>query len=301
MSRALEAARASGLVAAGEPLLVMLSGGADSVCLLDIAVKLGARASALHVNYGLRGEDADADADLCGELCGRLGVPLRLERVALSADGGNLQARARDARYELAERLAERDYAAAHTLSDQAETVLYRLASSPGRRSLMAMAPRRGRLVRPLLAATRAETREHCRAAGLAWREDATNADPRFARSRVRHEVLPVLEELAPGAEADDRRDGGAPARRGGADRGRGGCRAHRRPRRDRGAAARAGARGAAAARRLRRCEPTPSSHWPGTAAPPRPTSAAGCARWSSTVASGSRARARSPPRRRGP
>ena len=198
MTPAQEAAQASGLVTVGAPLLVMLSGGADSVCLLDVAVKLGARVSALHVNYGLR-DEAGADEEHCRALCARLGVPLHVEHVELS--GGNLQASARDARYALAERLAEGDFAAAHTLSDQAETVLYRLASSPGRRSLLAMPPRRGRLVRPLLRATGADTREHCRRAGLEWREDASNIDPRFARSRIRHEVMPVLEEVAPGAE----------------------------------------------------------------------------------------------------
>jgi tRNA(Ile)-lysidine synthase len=200
-SRALEAARASGLVAEGEPLLVMLSGGADSVCLLDVALRLGARVRALHVNYGLRGAESGGDERHCVVLCERLGVPLVVERVALADGGGNLQARARDARYELAEHHAEADFAAAHTASDQAETVLYRLASSPGRRALLGMEPRRGRLVRPLLDATRADTREHCSTAGLDWREDASNEDPRFARARVRHEVLPVLEELAPGAE----------------------------------------------------------------------------------------------------
>ena len=199
MSAALDAARRSGLVAPGEPLLVMLSGGPDSTCLLDVAVKLGARASALHVNYGLRAE-ADGDEAWCRELCDRLGVALVVERVTLGE--GNLQARARDARYALAERHADGDYAAAHTRSDQAETVLYRLASSPGRRALLGMAPRRGRLVRPLLGVTRADTRDHCRGAGLRWREDASNADSRFARSRIRHELLPALEEIAPGAEA---------------------------------------------------------------------------------------------------
>ena len=203
MERALEAARRSGLIRAGEPLLVMLSGGGDSVCLLDVAVKLGADVSVLHVDHGLRAESA-AEADLCRELCERLGVPLVVERVELAAAAGgpgNLQAEARDARYALAERHAAGDYAAAHTASDQAETVLYRLAVSPGRRALLGMAPRRGRLVRPLLAITRAEAREHCRAHGLAWRDDPTNADVRFARARVREQVLPALRELNPAAE----------------------------------------------------------------------------------------------------
>lgn len=196
---ALEAARAGGLVRAGEPLLVMLSGGADSVCLLHVALQLGAHATALHVNYGLRPE-ADGDEEHCRELCGRLGVELTAERAVLPSEG-NVQAAARDARYRLAERLAERDYAAAHTASDQAETVLYRLAVSPGRRALLGMEPRRGRLVRPLLEATREETRAYCRAHGVAWREDASNLDPRFARTRVRHELLPALRSLSPAAE----------------------------------------------------------------------------------------------------
>jgi tRNA(Ile)-lysidine synthase len=196
----LAAARASGLVRAGDPLLVLLSGGGDSVCLLDAAVRLGADVSALHVDHGLR-PDSAADADLCRALCDRLGVPLAVERLDLSSAPGNLMAAARDARYALAERHAAGDYATAHTASDQAETVLYRLAVSPGRRALLGMAPRRGRLVRPLLAVTRDEVRGYCSERGLDWREDPANEDVRFARARVRAEVLPALRELNPAAE----------------------------------------------------------------------------------------------------
>ena len=196
---ALEAARESGLVRPGEPLLVMVSGGGDSVALLDIAVRLGAGVSALHVNYGLR-DGAAHDQALVERLCGERNVPLTVEQFALGAEG-NLQERARDARYALAERLASGDYAAAHTASDQAETVLYRLAVSPGSRALHGMAPRRGRLVRPLLAVTRKEVRDYLGARGLDWREDPSNADRRFARARVRHDVLAALRELSPAAE----------------------------------------------------------------------------------------------------
>jgi len=196
---ALAAAEQSGLVVPGEPLLVMLSGGADSVCLLDVGVRLGARVRALHVNYGLR-EEADGDAQHCRALCESLGVALTVERVALPSEG-NLQAHAREARYRLAEGLGVGDYAAAHTASDQAETVLMRLAVSPGRRPLLGMGPRRGRLVRPLLQATAGETRAHCREHGLTWREDASNSDPRFARSRAREGLLQALRSLGPAAE----------------------------------------------------------------------------------------------------
>jgi tRNA(Ile)-lysidine synthase len=199
MSEALDAARESGLVRPGEPLLVMVSGGGDSVALLDIAERLGASVAALHVNYRLR-EDSSLDEELVRRLCEEREIPLTVERVELGSEG-NLQERARDVRYALAEQLAEADYAAAHTASDQAETVLYRLAVSPGSRALLGMAPRRGRLVRPLLAATREEVRDHLREHGLEWREDPSNADRRFARARVRHDVLEALRELSPAAE----------------------------------------------------------------------------------------------------
>jgi tRNA(Ile)-lysidine synthase len=195
---ALDGARESGLVQPGRPLLVMVSGGGDSVALLDIAHRLGASVAALHVNYGLR-EDAGADEDFVRDLTDRLGVPLHVHRVTLPE--GNLQELARDARYALAEEVAQGDYAAAHTASDQAETVLYRLAVSPGSRALHGMSPRRGRLVRPLLEVTREEVRDYLRARGLEWREDPSNADRRFARARVRHDVLEALRELSPAAE----------------------------------------------------------------------------------------------------
>ncbi|HYN49575.1 MAG TPA: tRNA lysidine(34) synthetase TilS, partial [Thermoleophilaceae bacterium] len=197
--RVLEAARESGLVTAGEPLLVMLSGGGDSVCLLDVALRLDARVAALHVNYGLR-EGADEDEAFVSELCGRLGVALHAERAGLD-EGGNLQDRARQVRYALAERHAEADYAAGHTASDQAETVLYRLAVSPGSRALHGMAARRGRLVRPLLGVTRDEARDYLDLRGLDWREDPSNADRRFARVRVRHELLEALRAVGPAPE----------------------------------------------------------------------------------------------------
>lgn len=201
MSAALAAARASGLLPAGGPVLVLLSGGRDSVCLLDCARELGALARALYVDHGLRDE---SEAGFCGQLCERLGVPLVVERL----DGrphGNVQAWARAARYAAAERVATAGEAIAtgHTASDQVEGVLYRLAAAPGRRALRGMDARSGRRVRPLLAATRADTEAHCRARGLPWRDDPTNAGDLYARGRVRHGLLPALRSLHPAAEAN--------------------------------------------------------------------------------------------------
>ena len=119
---------------------------------------------------------------------------------------GNLQAWARDARYAEAARLAaerDADVAAGHTASDQVETVLYRLAASPGRRALLGMRARDGRLIRPLLGAWRADTEAWCAEHGLPWREDPTNATDAFARNRARHGLVPALRELHPAAEAN--------------------------------------------------------------------------------------------------
>jgi tRNA(Ile)-lysidine synthase len=109
-------------------------------------------------------------------------------------------------RYAEAERLAEpRDalIATGHTATDQVETVLYRLAASPGRRALLGMREREGRLVRPLLSCTREETTAYCRERGLAWRDDPTNATDAYARNRARHQLLPALRALHPAAEAN--------------------------------------------------------------------------------------------------
>jgi tRNA(Ile)-lysidine synthase len=178
-------------------VVVLLSGGRDSVCLLDLAVRLAGPVTALHVNYGLR-DSADGDEAFCAELCERLGVPLRVHRAG--APEGNLQAWARAVRYAEAAKL-EGLIATGHTATDQVETVLYRLAASPGRRALLGMPERDGRLIRPLLECTREETAAYCVQRGLPWREDPTNESREFARNRVRHELLPALRSLHPAAE----------------------------------------------------------------------------------------------------
>ena len=195
----------TGLLPAGRPVVVLLSGGRDSVCLLDVAVRLaGAQAvGALHVNYGLRAA-AGGDEAHCRALCADVGVELDVQVARRPADSGNLQAWARDVRLAAAARLASArgaHVATGHTASDQAETVLYRLAASPGRRALLGMAERDGRLLRPLLRVTREETAAHCTARGMSWREDASNDDPAYARNRARAGLLPALRELHPAAE----------------------------------------------------------------------------------------------------
>jgi tRNA(Ile)-lysidine synthase len=186
---------ATGLL--GGRVVVLLSGGRDSTALLDLAVRLAGPVTALHVNYGLR-PDADADEAHCRTLCERLGVPLEVRHAG--APEGNVQAWARAVRYAEAERLAG-TIAAGHTATDQVETVLYRLAASPGRRALLGMPARSGRLVRPLLGVTREETAAYCEGRGLAWREDPSNAAS--VRGRIRAELIPLLRQVHPAAEAN--------------------------------------------------------------------------------------------------
>jgi tRNA(Ile)-lysidine synthase len=198
---------AGGLIAEPRSLVALLSGGRDSVCMLDLAVRARGPAAvlAIHVDYGLRPEAHD-DADFCASLCGRLGVELVTERPVRVEGPGNLQAWARDVRYSAAARLAEARDATnvtGHTADDQVETILYRLASSPSRRALLGMKERDGRLARPLLGTTRAEVTSYVGERGLGWRDDATNAEETYARNRVRHGLLPELEAIHPAAVAN--------------------------------------------------------------------------------------------------
>jgi tRNA(Ile)-lysidine synthase len=201
----LERVKADGLLAGSGPLVVMLSGGRDSVCVLDLSVRVrGAEAvRVLHVNYGLR-EEAVEDEGHCAQLCEQLEVRLEVERPQRSEGSGNLQAWAREARYAAAEQLADSEDATivtGHTADDQVETILYRLASSPSRRALLGMRPRDGRLARPLLGTTREETTAYCAERGLTWRDDASNDDDAYVRNRIRQGLIPELEGVHPAAK----------------------------------------------------------------------------------------------------
>lgn len=197
--------RTSRLLPGGAEAVVMVSGGADSACIAaGLARRLGAeQVHALHVNYGLRASAAEGEL-AARRLCAALRIDLHIERPKGPLTG-NLQAAARAIRYEAAERLRARAgadlIATGHTRTDVAETLIYRLASSPGSRALLGLAPRAGRVVRPLLSIERERARELVAAAGLPFADDETNDDLGFARNRIRAQVLPVLAELNPGAQ----------------------------------------------------------------------------------------------------
>jgi tRNA(Ile)-lysidine synthase len=196
----------SGGLSAGHTVVAALSGGADSVALLDALARLaperGWRVVAAHLDHGLR-PDSAADAAFCRRLCRQLGVPLRAGRADVRArarrEGGGLEEAARLERYAFLRRVKEAEGAAAiavaHTLDDQAETFLLRLMRGSGRAGLACMRPRAGDLLRPLLGVSRSEVVAHLHERGLAWREDPTNTDTALLRNRVRAELLPYLEQ----------------------------------------------------------------------------------------------------------
>jgi tRNA(Ile)-lysidine synthase len=186
-------------------VLVALSGGADSVALLDALCQLSSRdrfrVAAAHLDHGLR-PDAAADAAFCEELCRSLGIPLTVGgadvRARARSERGGLEQAARAERYAFLRRVRSETGAAviavAHTRDDQAETLLLRLLRGAGRAGLAGMRAASGDVIRPLLGVSREDVLAHLRARGLEWREDPSNRDFAHARNRVRHELLPYLE-----------------------------------------------------------------------------------------------------------
>ena len=196
---------ASGLVESGSRVVALLSGGADSTGLVvGLTSLLGAeRVFALHLDYRLR-DDSGEDRRAAVEACDRLGVDMTVVEPDLDPSSGNTQELAREARYGAAEELRSSLgfdlIASGHTRSDLVETLLYRLAVSPGSRSLLGLPARRGNVVRPLLGLGRDEVRDLVERTGLPFRDDPTNAAPLYARNRIRNEVVPVLDQIGHGA-----------------------------------------------------------------------------------------------------
>jgi tRNA(Ile)-lysidine synthase len=188
------------------PVLVACSGGADSLALLaaaaHVTIRLGREVRVVTVDHGLQ-NGSRHQSDRVLEQAAALGVPGEIAAVTVGRAGGP-EGAARSARYAALHAAARRTGAVAvllgHTLDDQAETVLLGLARGSGARSLAGMAPRSGLYVRPFLQLDRATTAKACAAQGLAPWDDPHNADPAYARVRVRHDALPALTTaLGPG------------------------------------------------------------------------------------------------------
>ncbi|MBA2375912.1 MAG: tRNA lysidine(34) synthetase TilS [Rubrobacter sp.] len=182
--------------------LALVSGGPDSVALLRAILELGGEPNVLHINHGLRADESEADERFVRDLCEGLGVRCEVRRVHFS--GSNFQERAREERYRISAEAAREfgcsSIATGHNSDDVAETVLMNLARGAGLRGLSGIPPKRGNIVRPLIGRSRDEILAYLGAIGQVYRTDSTNLAAKYSRNRVRLEVLPVLEEMHPGA-----------------------------------------------------------------------------------------------------
>lgn len=209
--RVAEYIQAHALMRAGERVAIAVSGGADSVALLRVLLQLrdglGIVISVAHFHHGIRGAEADADEAFVADLAGTHNLEFHVDRGEVPAHARNsnvsLETAARNLRYEFFARVLREQradcIATAHSLDDQAETVLMKALRGAGSRGLSGIFPEHrldmGKIVRPLLGVNRGELRDYLRTLNQEWREDATNNDLSLARNRLRDRVLPMLRE----------------------------------------------------------------------------------------------------------
>ena len=202
-------AEENGLFSGTRRVIAAVSGGADSVFLfyflLGICCEKGIALEAVHVNHGIRGDEADGDEEFVRQICESESVPFIAFTRSIPDEAAekkiSYEAAGREARYEIFERLiSERgegtSVALAHHANDQAETVLMNLSRGTGLTGLGGLSPARGRYIRPLLGITRETIEKTLKRMGIAWREDSTNKDDDAARNRVRHHIVPALEDM---------------------------------------------------------------------------------------------------------
>ncbi len=186
----------------GSRMIVGVSGGADSVCLLDVLVELGKKYDwelrVAHVNYGLRGSDSDDDERLVRELAQYYQLPCSVYKPKITTTS-NLEEVLRDKRYRFFETIRQKydceSIAIAHTLNDQAETVLMRLIRGSGLSGLSAMQAKTNHIIRPFLEVSRHDILEYIKERKLTYHTDSSNSDTRFLRNSIRHKLIPYLQK----------------------------------------------------------------------------------------------------------
>ncbi len=203
-----------GMIAPGDVIVAGVSGGSDSMALLFALRDLrefypGTDVIVSHVNHGLRGGESDEDAEFVRETARRLGFPFECVRVDTEGfrkkRGLSLEDAARELRYgffnDILTKHSAQRIATAHTLNDQAETVIMRLIRGSGSQGLAGIRPLSGHIIRPLINVTKHEVVDYLRLRGESWREDSTNSSDEFLRNRVRNELIPLLESYNPAVE----------------------------------------------------------------------------------------------------
>lgn len=197
------------MVQAGETVCCALSGGADSVCLLRCLLALAApmqfQVIAIHINHQLRGEESERDAAFCEQLCWTLGVPLQVVRCDVTTYAHqhrcSIETAARECRYQAFAAVRADHIATAHTASDNLETMLHRVIRGSGLRGLAGIPPVRERYIRPLLAVTRTEVEAFLETLAQPFVTDSTNNSDDYTRNRIRHQLIPQMQQLNPSLE----------------------------------------------------------------------------------------------------
>ena len=194
----------------GHPVVAAVSGGADSMALLHFLSENGIRTAAAHFNHQLRGAESDQDEAFVRDFCQSWGIPFfagcaDIREIAGRERLGEEECGRRE-RYRFLEKVRQELgegalIATAHTLSDQLETMLFRLARGTGLAGLCGIPEQRGRIVRPMLHCSRADVEDYCARHKLPFVTDSTNADPHYARNRIRMEAVPALKAVNPAAE----------------------------------------------------------------------------------------------------
>ncbi|MBE6573607.1 MAG: tRNA lysidine(34) synthetase TilS [Ruminococcaceae bacterium] len=189
-----------------DKIVVAFSGGADSVALLHYLNKKGLRPSAIHVNHGIRGDEADGDEDFCRDFCEKNSIPFCAVHIDVPAEakkrGEGLEETARKMRYAEIEMLMEKQgiakAATAHHADDNIETVLFNISRGSGIKGAGGIPPVRDRYIRPLIECSRDEILAYCKENSLEYVTDSTNSDTDYTRNFIRHEIAPLLKRINP-------------------------------------------------------------------------------------------------------
>lgn len=200
------------LINNGDNIIVALSGGADSVCLLYVLISLKEKyninISAAHLNHQLRGHESVRDYEFVKTLCEKLNVPLFYKEVDINAlskeTKQSTELCGRNARYEFFNELSNKHnakIATAHTASDNLETIIYNIARGTSINGLKGIVPKRNYIIRPLININREEVEVYCKENSISYVTDSTNLLDDYTRNKIRHHAVPVLKEINPNAE----------------------------------------------------------------------------------------------------